>query len=182
MCWSNGITDGTVSGVISGLLVASTLGLIERTSRPRLELRRIDDETALLRNNGFRTVVFGDTFALEKGSDLIYPKDGFRGHISEMRCDGRGEIVVGCAIGLGESLSLTYKAVWPTNPLLKRYWRRIQNQAQQADVMKVLERTNNPWWTVQGFKSRLSKTSPGKFVKSTRLWRWKLAHLPLKPM
>ena len=67
MCWSNGITDGTVSGVISGLLVASTLGFIERTSRPRLELRRIDDETALLRNNGFRAVVFGDTFALEKG-------------------------------------------------------------------------------------------------------------------
>ena len=182
MCWSNGITDGTVSGVISGLLVASTLGFIERTSRPRLELRRIDDETALLRNNGFRTVVFGDTFALEKGSDLIYPKDGFRGHISEMRCDGRGEIVVGCAIGLGESLSLTYKPVWFNNLLLKRYWLRTQNQAQQADVMEVLERTSNPWWTVQGVKSRLSKTTPGEYVKPTRLWRWKLAHLPLKPM
>lgn len=181
MCWSNGITDGTVSGVVSGLLVASTLGFIERTSRPRLELRRIDDETALLRNNGFRTVVFGDTFALEKGSGLIYPKDGFRGHISEMRCNGRGEIVVGCAIGLGESLSLTYKPVW-SNPLLKRYWRVIQNQTQQADVMKVLERTSNPWWTMRGFKSRLSRTTPGESVKSTRLWRWKLAYLPLKPM
>lgn len=182
MDWPNGITGGTVSGVISGLLVAFALGFIERTARPRIELRRIDDETALLRNNGFCAVAFGDTFALEKGNDLIYPKDGFRGHISEMRCKGRGEIVVGCAIGLGESLSLTYKPVWTDNPLFNRYWRRIQNQAQRADVMSVLERTNKPWWTVGGVKSRLAKTTPAEYLSPMRLWGWKLAELPLKPM
>ncbi|KAA8730678.1 hypothetical protein [Corynebacterium tuscaniense] len=182
MCWSNGITDGTVSGVVSGLLVASALGFIERTSRPRFELRRIDDETALLRNNGFRAVAFGDTFAFEKGNSLVYPKDGFRGHISEMRCKGRGEIVVGCVIELGESLSLTYKPVWTDSLLFKRYWRRIQNQAQQADCMAVLERTSKPWWTVGGIKLRLAKTAPGDILRPMRLWRWKLAVLPLKPM
>ncbi len=86
MVWSNEILNGTVSGVISGLLVALTLAKIERTSRPRLELRQIDNKTALLRNNGFRPVAFGDTFALGKGNELLFPKDGFRGHISEMRC------------------------------------------------------------------------------------------------
>lgn len=179
---SNGLTDGIASGVISGLLVAFTLGFLERTSRPRLELRHIDDETALLRNNGFSAVAFGDTFALEKGSGLIYPKDGFRGHISEMRCKGRGEIVVGCEITLGESLSLTYKPLWTDSPIFNRYWRHIQNQAQQAEVMVVLGRTYRPWWTVDGFKTRLAKTTPAEHLSPIRLWGWKLAELPLKPM
>ncbi|MDK8243552.1 MULTISPECIES: hypothetical protein [unclassified Corynebacterium] len=182
MGWANEITNGTVSGLISGLLVAFTLGFIERTARPRLELRRIDNGTALLRNNGFCPVVFGDTFALEKGTDLIFPKDGFRGHICEMSCKGRGEIVVGCAISLGESLSLTYKPVWTDKPLSARHWRRIHNQAQQADVMAILERKYKPWWTLNGFKLRLTKTTPAEFLSPTRLWGWKLTELPLKPM
>lgn len=182
MHWSNPIVDGTVSGVISGLLVAFTLGVIERSSRPRLELRQINNDTALLRNNGFRAVALGDTYALEKGTDLLFPKDGFRGHISEMRYKARDEIIVGCTIDLGESVSLTYKPIWTDSPLYNRYWRHIQRQAQQADVMTVLGRKSKPWWTKDGIQARLVKSAKTDCDEPVRLCGWKLMHLPLKPM
>lgn len=178
----NGISSGTVSGLISGLLVAFALGILDKTSKPRLELQRINDETALLRNNGFRTVAFGDTFALEKGNDLLYPKDGFRGRLSEMRCEGRNEIVVGCGIQLGESLSITYKPLWWSEIFPNRYWRYIQNQTAQADVMTVLERTNRPWFTADGACSRFKKYSSAEYSKPVRLRGWRMTHLPLKPL
>lgn len=80
MSWSalsdNGLASGTMSGVISGLFVAFTLGLLERTSKPRLELHQINEDTALLRNNGFKAVALGDTFALEKGTDFSTQRTG----------------------------------------------------------------------------------------------------------
>lgn len=186
MDWSalsdNGLASGTVSGVISGLFVAFALGLLERTSKPRLELHQINEDTALLRNNGFKAVAFGDTFALEKGNGLLYPKDGFRGRLSEMRCAGREEIVVGCAMQLGESVSLTYKTLWWNNSTFNRRWRRIQNQANQADVMTVHGRTFRPWWTASGVRERFKKFSSSEGVKPIRLWGWRLTHLPLKPL
>lgn len=171
-----------VNGTVTGLVVAAALWLIERSSQPRLELHRIDDETALLRNHGLRTVAFGDTFALEQGEGLLFPKDGFRGQISEMRCKGRNEIVVGCAIRLGESLTITYKPLsfaWLSS---SRLWRRIQNEAQQADVMTIIGRKSQPWWKLSGFRDRVKKTEAHEWVKPTRLWGWKFQELPLKPM
>ena len=185
MSWSalsdNGLASGTMSGVISGLFVAFTLGLLERTSKPRLELHQINEDTALLRNNGFKAVALGDTFALEKGNGLLYPKDGFRGRLSEMRCAGRDEIVVGCTLQLGESVSLTYKPLWWNNSTFNRRWRSIQNQANQADVMTVHARTFRPWWTASGVRERFKKSSLLEGSKPVRLWGWRLVHLPLKP-
>lgn len=182
MEFSDSVITGTLSGVISGLLVALTLGVIEQTASPKLELRRIDKNTALLKNNGFRPVAFGGTYAFEKGPHLLYPKDGFRGQISEMRCNARSEIVVGCAIHLGESLSITYKPIWPSFFQKDSHHQNIQNQAQQADVISVYNRNFYPWWTKKGWCSRMAKSTPTEGLQPTRLWGWRVMSLPLKPM
>lgn len=178
----NAIVSGTLSGLVSGLLVASMLDMIERRSRPRLELHQINEDTALLRNNGFRSVAFGDTFIFEQGNCQLYPKDGFRGHISEMRCKGHDEIVVGCKASLGDTVSITYKLLWWWQTKPTRHWRDIQREASQADVMEVFSRNSKPWWTLHGIRRRWEFTHPAEGQKPVRLWNWKSAHLPLKPL
>ncbi|WKD61289.1 hypothetical protein CCICO_06310 [Corynebacterium ciconiae DSM 44920] len=173
--------NATVGGTAAGLVVSSTLAFLSRKAKPPLELFVIDNDRAFLVNNCFRTVIFGDSFAIEKGSDMLFPVDGFRGSIRDMRCSPGDGLVVGCAINLGESLSLTFKPILWGRPKSTKIYRRQQNETQLAEVMVVLEKTMASPWTPRGIAKKLHKHRNFEFGHSSRLLGWKLIELPLKP-
>ncbi len=48
--------------------------------------------------------------------------------------------------------------------------------------MIITDRRSKPWWMRDGIKARIGKTVNSIYADPVRLWGWKLAHLPLKPV
>lgn len=173
--------NATVGGVAAGLVVSTTLAIISRKSKPPLELFMIDNKRAFLVNNCLRTVIFGEAYAFEQGTEIIGPNDGFRGHISEMRCSPGDGIVVSCKIRLGESLSLTYKPVFFGEPKLNRLRGKQRDETQIAEFFRVLDRNSSSVWSIRGILKRLEKHDPFEYTHPSRLFGWRIISLPLKP-
>lgn len=178
----NVLVINIIAPIITGLAVVFITWIIKLSSQPTLELTYINQNAALIKNNSFRTVVFGSCFALEQGYDLLYPLDGFRGQLCELECPAHGEVVVGCAIRLGESVTVTYKPLSPILSRSRRYRWAINNQARYADVVELVGR--KPLLRRLSQKIRDSLTSrhenmtqpPGR-----NLFGWKIVTLTLHP-
>lgn len=71
------LLTGTVSGLVSGLLVAWSQSAVTRLNRTRFELRKIgDNDTAVLVNQGWMPVLLGNSLFLNSvGEELRHGAD-----------------------------------------------------------------------------------------------------------
>lgn len=178
----NVLATNIIAPTIAGLAVVFITWIVKLSSQPTLEITHINQNTALIKNNSFRTVAFGSCFALEKGYGLLYPLDGFRGQLCELDCPARGEVVVGCAIRLGESVTVTYKPLSPILSHSRRYRRAVSNQARYADVIELAGRKPIPRRLLQKILDILtSKHKNTTHPPGRNLYGWKIVSLTLRP-
>ncbi|AMA00219.1 hypothetical protein [Corynebacterium glutamicum] len=138
------VFSGTISGVVSGLIVAGALTQLSKLRQPLFELRHISDGKVLLSYNGLRPVYFGGHFELGEGEHLLFPTDGRRGAFHELELRTRGELVLDTTLHLGQSVSISYKQPWwlMTRRAIKRReangkYRKMRNTAARITVMDL---------------------------------------------
>lgn len=144
------ISSGTISGVVAGLIVAATLGVLNQLNRPRFELRQVAPNLAVLKHSRWGAVVMGGSYAFERGA-VLCTAEGFRAGTGGIYLPGRSETVLRTDAGLGELqvgevVSISFRRA-PWFPI-HRTPRMARAHSWHVDPIEV----KNHWWKWLGWR------------------------------